>query len=100
MAQDQPKPKAAPEAVPDQTPAQPATPSASGSPRGRDPDPRTPGEAYTPRPDFSEPRSRGWRYLAAAAILALALTVGYLKLHPRVPASAPAAPQAVEATGE
>ena len=92
----QPKPQAAPDAVP-KAPARPASPPASGSPRGRGPGSRTPGEAYTPMPDFSEPRSGGWRYLAAAALLALALTVGYLKLHPRAPASPPAASQTVTA---
>jgi hypothetical protein len=92
----QEKPQAAPEAV-TKSPAPLARPAAASSPRRRSDGSRIPGEAYTPMPDFSEPRPGRWRILAAAAALALALTMGYLKFHPRASASGPAASQTVGA---
>ena len=94
-------PQAKPQVAPDpvtKAPGPLAGLFAASSPRGRGPGSRIPGEAYTPMPDFSEPRSGRWRILALAAALALALTMGYLKLHPRVPVAAPAASQTVGAS--
>jgi hypothetical protein len=93
----QAKPEVAPDAV-NKTPAPLANPSPARSSRSRSSGPRNPGEAYTPMPDFIEPKPSDWRYLVAAALLALTLTAGYLKLHPRAPAPAPAASQSFKSS--
>jgi hypothetical protein len=68
------------EALP-QAAAKPAAKPAPAA-RGKKPGWRTPGEAYTPMPEFPRAATHRWRYVAAAAVLALALTFVYLRLKP------------------